>query len=59
MSGMTPHVYPVLSIMLEPAWVGPTMAIALGLIALSFIVITADDGGDGRDDDEGERNEHE
>ncbi len=39
MSGMTPHVYPVLSIILDAAWVGPTMAISLVLIALAFIVI--------------------
>ncbi|HKP29833.1 MAG TPA: hypothetical protein VJU15_10540 [Gemmatimonadales bacterium] len=38
---MTPTFYPVLSIILEAAWVGPTMAIALVIIALSFIVIAA------------------
>ena len=38
---MTPTVFPVLSLILEAAWVGPTMAISLVLIALSFIVIAA------------------
>jgi uncharacterized protein YoxC len=41
MCGMTPIFYPVLSLVLEAAWVGPTMAISLVLIALSFIVIAA------------------
>jgi methyl-accepting chemotaxis protein len=41
MSGMTPNLYPVISIVLEAAWVGPTMAIALVLIAVSFIIIAA------------------
>ena len=41
MSGMTPTFFPVLSLVLEAAWVGPTMAISLVLIALSFIVIAA------------------
>jgi methyl-accepting chemotaxis protein len=41
MSGMTPNFYPVLSIILEAAWVGPTMALSLVVIALSFIIIAA------------------
>jgi hypothetical protein len=41
MSGMTPTFFPVLSLVLEAAWVGPTMAISLVLIALSFIIIAA------------------
>jgi uncharacterized protein YoxC len=41
MSGMTPTFFPVLSLVLEAGWVGPTMAISLVLIALSFIVIAA------------------
>ena len=41
MSGMTPNFYPVLSFVLEAAWVGPTMAISLVIIALSFVIIAA------------------
>lgn len=41
MCGMTPTFYPVLSIVIQAAWVGPTMAISLVVIALSFIVIAA------------------
>ena len=38
---MTPFMHPVLSLVLEAAWVGPTMAISLVLIALAFVVIAA------------------
>ena len=38
---MTPPFLPALGFILEAAWVGPTMAISLVLIALSFIVIAA------------------
>jgi len=36
---MTPPFLPALGFILEAAWVGPTMAISLVFIALSFIVI--------------------
>ena len=36
---MTPPFLPALGFILEAAWVGPTMAISLVLIALSFVVI--------------------
>ena len=38
---MTPFILPVLGFILEAAWVGPTMAIALVIIALSFVIIAA------------------
>lgn len=38
---MTPSILPALGFILEAAWVGPTMAISLVLIALAFIVIAA------------------
>lgn len=36
---MTPSIVPALGLVAEAAWVGPTMAISLVLIALSFVVI--------------------
>src|SRR5580765_7318678 len=36
---MTPPFLPALGFILEAAWVGPTMAISLVLIALSFVAI--------------------
>jgi methyl-accepting chemotaxis protein len=38
---MTPPFLPALGFILEAAWVGPTMAISLVLIALAFLVIAA------------------
>jgi len=38
---MTPSILPALGFIAEAAWVGPTMAISLGLIALAFVVIAA------------------
>lgn len=38
---MTPSILPALGLVAEAAWVGPTMAISLVLIALSFVVIAA------------------
>ncbi len=38
---MTPSILPALGFIAEAAWVGPTMAISLVLIALAFMVIAA------------------
>jgi hypothetical protein len=38
---MTPSILPALGFIAEAAWVGPTMAISLVLIALAFVAIAA------------------